>query len=647
MRDSASDYVPGIDALRALAVASVVAFHVHPALLPGGFCGVDVFFVISGYVVSASLARRTTTRLGAYLGTFYARRIVRIYPALVVALVGAAFLQTLFVPASWLSDTSERTALLAFFGASNVALVWLDDGYFAPRAEYNAFTHTWSLGVEEQFYLVFPLLFRAWSAKRAHRWLAVPALASLAWAAVATETAPAHAFYLLPSRFWELAAGALLFAMHSEGRLLARAPFGRRVCAAIGLALVALAASTSHPGAFPFPWAIVAVAGTLLAIVAAVGSTARIPAALLYLGKASYSVYLWHWPIVVLARWTVGLERPAAIAATLVLTAVLSVASYEGVEQPVRRAEARAALAPWRLVGAGVVATCVAAWLTTSVLFAYRPALSFSVTRDRRTWYPEPWDEASPAPTGAASFAGRTVFVLGDSHVWAYSTMLRRLADEHGAAVRQYAETGCTVADLMRPLRPGCGAFVDRTVAAIVAAAKPGDVVFLAALRMNRLGDQWATFDASAVAAEQRSAEAVAHRAIALREADALVTELERAGLVVVIDAPLPVFPSPPFRCADWYDARNPVCAGGTTIARATLLEHRAPVMRSLETLAATHPRLVVWDPFPLLCASDACSAFDAHGPLFFDGDHLSAHGNRVLYPGFVAVLAAAWNGGG
>jgi peptidoglycan/LPS O-acetylase OafA/YrhL len=635
-------YVPGIDALRALAVACVVAFHVRPGLLPGGFCGVDVFFVISGYVVSASLERRTTSRVGAYLSGFYARRIARIQPALVVALVGVAILQTLFVPASWLSDTAERTATLAFFGASNVALVWLDDGYFAPRAEFNAFTHTWSLAVEEQFYLVFPLLFRAWSRRRAHRWLVVPALASLAFAAHLTTAAPAHAFYLLPSRFWELAAGSLLFALHSEGRCVVRSPAVRRACCVGGLVSIAVAAGTADPHAFPFPWALVAVAGALLAIAATVGASVRMPAALLYLGKASYSVYLWHWPIFVLFRWTVGLERPIDVAAALALTAVASVASYEGVEKPARRLAAVAALPAWRFAAAGALVSVVAAWMVSTVIFADQPRLSLSVTRDRRTWYPEPWP-ADAVPATATSFAGRTIFVVGDSHAWAYGTMLRQLADERGAGFRQYAETGCTVADLLQPLRPGCDAFVRRTVATIVRDAAAGDVVFLAALRMNRLGDQWTTFDAAAVAGRQRSADAAAERARALGEADELVGELERANLTVMIDAPLPVFQSPPFRCADWFNVANPVCAGGLTIARAFLVDHRAPVMRSLDALATTHPKLVVWDPFPFLCATETCAAFDAAGPLFFDGDHLSAHGNRVLYPGFATALTAVW----
>jgi len=118
-----SGYLPGIDGLRALAVLSVIVFHFNSSLLPGGFSGVDVFFVISGYVVSASLAKEHQTKFWPYLFRFYARRILRIYPALVLCLLLIGFAQTLFVPSSWLSTTSNKTAISAFFGLSNFALI--------------------------------------------------------------------------------------------------------------------------------------------------------------------------------------------------------------------------------------------------------------------------------------------------------------------------------------------------------------------------------------------------------------------------------------------------------------------------------------------------------------------------------------------
>ena len=160
-------YIPGIDGLRAVAVLSVLLFHMRGSFLPGGFAGVDVFFVISGYVVSASLLHRHDNHIGRYLLAFYARRIVRIFPALLVCVLLTGVATTMLVPASWLSQTTAYTGLASIFGLSNFALVWFSDGYFSPRAEFNPFTHTWSLAVEEQFYLVFPVMFYAWFRARA------------------------------------------------------------------------------------------------------------------------------------------------------------------------------------------------------------------------------------------------------------------------------------------------------------------------------------------------------------------------------------------------------------------------------------------------------------------------------------------------
>ena len=158
-----SDYLPYIDGLRAVAVLAVVLYHLNAAWLPGGFTGVDIFFVISGFVVSASVDRFGRTGAGESLLRFYARRLRRIAPALIVCLLVTCVASGLFIPQAWLSDTSRETGRMAFFGLSNWVLAGTGNDYFSPKVEFNPFTHTWSLGVEEQFYLVFPFLFLAWT----------------------------------------------------------------------------------------------------------------------------------------------------------------------------------------------------------------------------------------------------------------------------------------------------------------------------------------------------------------------------------------------------------------------------------------------------------------------------------------------------
>ena len=130
---------------------------------------------------------------------------------------------------------------------------------------------------------------------------------------------------------------------------------------------------------------------------------------------------------------------------------------------------------------------------------------------------------------------------------------------------------------------------------------------------------------------------------MAVAEAQATLARLQAAGFRVVIEAPKPIFPAPPFRCADWYDRANPICADGLTIARDRALAMRRHVMGAMAALDNRYPALAIWDPFPVLCPSDPCSAIDTAGrPLFFDGDHLSGHGNDLVYAGMRDAILAA-----
>ncbi|MBV5290890.1 MAG: acyltransferase [Curvibacter lanceolatus] len=160
IRPNAS-YRPDIDGLRAVAVLAVLVFHLRASALPGGFLGVDVFFVISGYVVTGSLLGQRGLGFWRLIGEFYAKRFARILPALCAVLLASALGATLLVPQSWLSELSDKTGLYAYLGLSNWVMQSNADTYFAPRAEFNPYTHTWSLGVEEQFYLLAPLLIYA------------------------------------------------------------------------------------------------------------------------------------------------------------------------------------------------------------------------------------------------------------------------------------------------------------------------------------------------------------------------------------------------------------------------------------------------------------------------------------------------------
>jgi len=683
------NYIPGIDGLRALAVVAVMLYHLSPSLLPGGFSGVDIFFVISGYVVSTSLSRDLRKSFGHFILGFYARRIVRIIPALVVCLLIVSFVTNLFVPTSWLSNTNKITALTAFLGLSNFGLIYSSDSYFSPRVDFNPFIHTWSLAIEEQFYLIFPLLFYAWLITKdkskvrdllGSSLVIIFLIVSLVYSAKATATNPQSAFYLLPSRFWELACGAGLFQLQSKGFGTFSTKSTTISALMLGTLLIALAFTFSNPNSFPFPWAILSVTGSAL-MIAGVSSP---PASgtfitrlldnplMTWVGKLSYSLYLWHWPVYVLFRWTIGLDGAVHKILAVVVTFLLAYLSFIWVETPIRRNQ-YVRSRPQIII---VLSACVIVGMSlvlARAFFNHQQQISLSVTRDRETWYPEPWpsntasndpkicnaDNKSISRHGldinvfysanctSVPTIKHKVFILGDSHAGAYATMSNMLTEKLGIEVWVYSKGGCGVMNMISSTVPGseCEKFVSSSLADISKFAKPGDVLFFASLRMNRYGDEWAIFPAEKVKESQDSVKAIQDRNLALEDAEHILTSLDGSGLNIIIDAPKPILRAPPFRCSDWYNRGNPVCQPGLSISRAELLEHRKPIMKSIAKLQNYRPNLIVWDPFSALCPNDRCTAFDkTNKPLFFDGDHLSAHGNRVVYPSFQALLMRIWS---
>lgn len=659
MHKPASGYIPGIDGLRAIAVLAVLIYHAdYLSLLPGGFTGVDMFFVISGFVISQSLSERSSSGFADYLLGFYRRRLLRLLPALVVVLAVSFLLSAMLLPQVWLSEQNNRTGMAAFLGLSNFVLAFNTDTYFSPSVDLNPYLHTWSLGVEEQFYLLFPAIWYLWLRHRQRvpaLWALLPvlALASLAVSAVQTGRNPLAAFYLLPSRFWELAAGALLYQLLRRKPLQARSSgvLGLLMLAGLGLLLAGfLQADAKH---FPLPWALATVAGTLLMLTALVLPGTGAPTLLhrllqtpvaSYLGKLSYSLYLWHWPVAVFIRWTCGFELLAVQLAYPVVVLALAAASYHWIETPIRAGRSRLQQRTW------VTATAALATLTVALLGARWVSenpdrVSLSRTADTYTWMA--YRHAPPAhvqPITAPQLENRQLFVLGDSHTAAYRTLLRQVSVQLGVDVIEHEHGGCGVVRLIGADPPDCADSREAALQAIEAAAKPGDIVLLASLRMPELaGRDWAT-DPTAAWAEVFAELDAGHHAAALVSAHAVLARLQAAGLQVVIDAPKPLFKASANRCSDWFNRINPVCAPGLEVSRAQLQALRADQLQLLQQLQGQFAHLTVWDPFPLLCPGATCSAFDADGlPLYFDADHLSGHGNRVLADDFVQVLLRVW----
>lgn len=330
-----------------MAVLAVILNHLRAPLLPGGYLGVDIFFVISGYVITASLLHRTQQPAAPLelLGGFWVRRVRRLVPALVVCVLITGLLVCCVDPSP---GVSLRTGIASLFGVSNLYLHGLAQDYFAPASELNVFTHTWSLGVEEQFYLLYPLLFlasgcasRPGPAGRRRLALLLLPLGALSLLSFALLHGPHHAaaHYLTSSRAWELIAGCLLALLPGASGL--RPSWLRRppalVPALAALALVGLLFVPPSQG-LPATLAVVLLSTLLIASLRPGDPTHRFFSSrpLVAIGLLSYSLYLWHWSVLSLSRWTIGLEG-WALPVQLALMLLLAAASWRWIETPLRQ----------------------------------------------------------------------------------------------------------------------------------------------------------------------------------------------------------------------------------------------------------------------------------------------------------------------
>ncbi|MCT2584363.1 acyltransferase family protein [Actinophytocola gossypii] len=326
----ARGFRPDIQALRAVAVLAVVLNHLWPEWLTGGYVGVDVFFVISGFLISSHLGREIGTTGRVRLGRFYARRVRRLLPAAFLVLGASLVAAYLLLPyPRWEANAQEAVASALYFENWLLAINSVD--YSAVNAVASLVQHYWSLSVEEQFYLFWPLLLVLLFKLRARlAGIAVVGAASLAYSVYLTETSPEQAYFVTPVRVWEFALGALV-ALLGTRLVLPRAACGIASLAGFAM-IVGSAVAYGHGTPFPGYLALVPTVGTALVIVAGnrdgrqwhtpVTSSAPVQ----FVGNVSYSLYLWHWPLIVLAPFALGVTEPTTLQLLGVLAASLVLA---------------------------------------------------------------------------------------------------------------------------------------------------------------------------------------------------------------------------------------------------------------------------------------------------------------------------------
>lgn len=619
-------YRADVDGMRAIAVIAVILFHASPRLLPGGFLGVDVFFVISGFLIS-SLILRGLERGSFSFADFYVRRIKRIFPALTLVLAGTLAIGTVVLLADELKQLGWHIAAAAIF-VPNV-LLWSEAGYFDRASELKPLLHLWSLGVEEQFYLVWPLLVvAAWKFRSGVPALIVTViLASFAVNVVRVGPQPAETFFLPPARFWELLAGsALAYAL--MGAPLSVPPRWRNVAAAAGLALIAASLFIIDRGkALPGWWALAPAGGTVLLIGAGedawVNRKLLANAGLVFVGLISYPLYLWHWPLLSFLR-IANHDTTIARAAAIALAGALAILTYRLLERPVR---ARRPL----LASRAVVASLVAGAFTVGALgvavveyggFPGRlsepvqriSAYRYNYTAELRVGVCHLNDSQEPEEFAPACYgeAGRRADILlwGDSFAADLYAPLMALNERQEFSIAQFTASACPpflVGFTPSAQRPHCQA-VNEFVAGQLAKIKPRVVILSLRADVYRY----------------KVLDTIAETVRVIRQAG--VEHIVWIGMRPMWAQPVPKL-----------IARAELEGLATGEAMATRMEFPA---RDYAKLAAAddHMRrmadelgIIYWSPLAELCERHSCIVMANGEPVAWDHFHFTKAGGRLM----------------
>ena len=469
-------YRPDVDGLRAIAVLSVVLYHAGLTLTSGGFVGVDVFFVISGFVISKSLLA-DLNRGRFSISAFYERRIRRIFPALFVTFLATwAAAMVLLLPSYFVDFSKSLTASASF--VSNLYF-WKNSGYFANGANLRPLLHTWSLSVEEQYYIFAPIAFYLIFRFLKKRWalaLLPVAAASLALSVYATRIGPTANFFLLPMRAWELLVGALLALSPPP---VIRLRWVRELVALVGLGLIGWAVF-AYTEATPFPGlsALPPCLGAACLIWAGSGqgtATTRVLSLPPFVGVGliSYSLYLVHWPIIsFLTYYTLKAPRPADVVPILAASLLLAWLSWRFVEQPFRAKGMPASRRKVLTLGVAMivaVAALGAAGIATKGFPQRFPHLAAQATHDPKGLWSEGVCFLANNPDVAAWKEGpctltrggpEKVLLWGDSYAADYVPGIKAAADRIPYTVIQYTAAGCPpILSYYSASRPNCQAF--------------------------------------------------------------------------------------------------------------------------------------------------------------------------------------------
>ena len=633
-----------INGLRAWAVIAVVLFHFQIPGFTGGYVGVDVFFVISGFLMSQIIVSGLETD-SFDVFRFYMARARRILPALAAlcfVMVIAGWFLLLPTDYSLLSDHVIATLLFV----SNF-MYWREDGYFDVESHEKWLLHTWSLSVEWQFYLILPLalmaVYRLFPTRKALLiFFALAIVASIGLSVFLTAVRPVAAFYLLPTRVWELVAGGLVYL--GAGKFNATTG-PRRATEILGLVLIALAIvlftpTTSWPGG----WALVPVLGAVLVLGAGRSSIFTSSRPFQWVGTRSYSIYLWHWPTVVFLAYVGRSDELGYVAAGVIAAFVLGHISYHLVENPTRVWLQRGTpLGAAALLASSVAMVCFPAAAIRS-LDGIETRLPHNVqVADRESRNQNPRiDECfvtGPTPVPQCKYGGAQLgaIVIGDSHAASIVRSMEKALPDESLHVLDWTLSSCPtllgVKKLPNTLSPNCGDFVEWALRESGKLDPRAPLVILSRA-------SWYAFGANEAGREDKPSPSIYFTDPFAKPTEQFLSQY-RTRLVETACAfakTRPVYlvrPIPEHRLDVPKTVARSLMLGSAVDVSIPVAEYHARhdfIWRAQDE-ARDRCGVTLLNPLPYLCDGERCSGTRDGRPLYYDDDHLSEYGAAELMP--------------
>ena len=647
-----ANYRGDVDGLRAVAVVAVILNHFYAGFMPSGFLGVDVFFVISGYVITQSLVSMKSGGWVEYLADFYAKRIRRLLPALIfcVAVTVLLFMFLTLDPQREIFVTGG----LSLLGLSNLYLLKIASNYFSIDAHLNPFTHTWSLGVEEQFYFIYPALIafcgltlvkadRAWS--RTFKVLAGFSLISFVLYCFLFFSRPVFAFYSMPARFWEFCFGAFVFFFISKQQSIGLSEQWQNTL--LSLFFVGLLGLFFVPVEYQLYTTISAV--LLSAGLIALSSSGKFvfrmlcSKPLLYLGGLSYSLYLWHWSILVLGRYTLGGSWLASLILLLIVI-IFALFSYYFIERPLRYSALLAGrIRPLLLVvflvlpGAYFIVREAPEMrvdgLNLTSLMGVEAVPSWAGTipchGDNQAGNDEAFLSACLKPERTVE-RPHVFFLLGDSHAAQLTFMLNKAVEQMPYSVR-FAHNASDD-DFPRSFLSGQASAP--TLDYVVKVLRPGDVVAIAMHRGRLNHDRDRHIDLSeSVELDERAKFFEEHTALYIKEI------LAKGGRVLLIrDTPLMSVVAKSEACKlQIHFLGESICR----VSKEQDLHTRRRLDLVYDRLLSGSVNVYDWDPFDLIYpAKGYVDVVDESGRyVMMDSHHITRYQSEKMAAGFSAFI--------